>query len=210
MEDKNPVFQLSMNPILACKPMYSSRREPKVVLLVGTVRLSFILDGIGASKFSSCQVVVNSTIGLVFLSILELVDYILFLSIKIATFHNCRAKNILKLLRFEWHSINGSNKTLFFQSSIIPSSKYQQLYNSLQKWPQRTFIGGVFFPNFQEVFSDVHKGYPCTSCVLCKDKSVQFTHAVKCKDTSLGKFLQSIEPDLSPLMHVFAENDEII
>ena len=49
----------------------------------------------------------------------------------------------------------------------------------------------------QEIFSDAHKGRPCTSCVLCKENSLQYTHPVKWKDASLGKFLQSIQPDLN-------------
>ena len=51
----------------------------------------------------------------------------------------------------------------------------------------------------RKVFSDVHKSGPCTSCTLCKERSVQYTHSVKWKDGNLLKFLQSIEPDLNIL-----------
>ena len=47
------------------------------------------------------------------------------------------------------------------------------------------------------VFSDVHENRPCTSCTLCKETYVQYTHPVKWKNQDLLTFLRSIEPDLT-------------
>ena len=63
--------------------------------------------------------------------------------------------------------------------------------------PERQRLGKK--SSFQEVYSDVHKSRPCTSCTLCKEKSIKYTHPVKWKDENLLKFLQSIEPDLNIL-----------
>ena len=49
----------------------------------------------------------------------------------------------------------------------------------------------------RSVFSDVHKGRPCTACTLCKEKSIQYTHPLKWKDEGLISFLHAIEPDLN-------------
>ena len=52
-------------------------------------------------------------------------------------------------------------------------------------------------PQSRQVFSDVHKGRPCTSCILCKEKTLQYTHPIKWKNAALLKFLQVIEPNLN-------------
>lgn len=49
----------------------------------------------------------------------------------------------------------------------------------------------------RQVYSDIHKDRPCTSCSLCKEKAIKYTHPVKWKDERVLKFLQSIEPDLN-------------
>ena len=49
----------------------------------------------------------------------------------------------------------------------------------------------------RQVQSDVHKGRPCTSCVLCKEKAVQYTHPVRWKDATLYEFLVASETNLN-------------
>ena len=47
------------------------------------------------------------------------------------------------------------------------------------------------------VFSNVHKGRPCTNCLLCKDKQPQYTHPIKWKNQALLTFLKTLEPELN-------------
>ena len=74
---------------------------------------------------------------------------------------------------------------------------YHNINTDAMAVPERQRLGKK--SSFQEVYSDVHKSRPCTSCTLCKEKSIKYTHPVKSKDENLLKFLQSIEPDLNIL-----------
>ena len=89
----------------------------------------------------------------------------------------------------------GINTTLV-PHSILRSYSIN-IYIDTMAVPERHWLGKR--TSSRQVFSDVHKSRPCTSCTLCKERSIQCTHPVKWKDGNLLKFLQSIEPDLNIL-----------
>ena len=43
--------------------------------------------------------------------------------------------------------------------------------------------------------SDVHKGRPCASCILCAESPPVYTHPIKWKNTALYSLLRELEPD---------------
>ena len=46
-----------------------------------------------------------------------------------------------------------------------------------------------------DVYSTVHKGTPCTDCILCKDTQPQYTHPTSWKNKELILLLRRLEPD---------------
>lgn len=54
------------------------------------------------------------------------------------------------------------------------------------------YIGRPF-----QVYSEVHRGIPCNSCILCKETYPVYTHPILWKTNTLLDFLKGIEPQLN-------------
>lgn len=50
-------------------------------------------------------------------------------------------------------------------------------------------------PTSLDVYSSVHKGKPCTACILCNEKQTQYTHPASWKNDETITLLRRLEPN---------------